>query len=157
MSVRIFLIAFAGVGLLVLPRAQDRILYNPSHSIPLGFYERIDGPAREGALVTVRARDVAADYACARNFCDRADRFIKRVAAMSGARVCAGLSYVSVAGVRVPRAKQDGAGRALPQWQGCRALADDEVFLLGDTADSFDGRYWGPTPSRLIEGVWRPL
>ena len=33
----------------------------------------------------------------------------------------------------------------------------DEVFLLGDTADSFDSRYWGPVRLTAIDGVWRPL
>ncbi|MGE0294633.1 MAG: S26 family signal peptidase [Hyphomonadaceae bacterium] len=37
---------------------------------------------------------------------------------------------------------------------GCRTLEADEVFLLGDTADSFDGRYWGPTRLQSISGVW---
>jgi type IV secretory pathway protease TraF len=36
-------------------------------------------------------------------------------------------------------------------------LAANEVLLLGDTADSFDGRYWGPVSVDLIEGVWRKL
>jgi type IV secretory pathway protease TraF len=54
------------------------------------------------------------------------------------------------------RAARDSAGRMLPTWSGCRTL-HGEVFLLGDTPDSFDGRYWGPTPLRLVEGVWRPV
>ena len=48
-------------------------------------------------------------------------------------------------------------GRALPSWSGCATLSGDQILLQGDTADSFDGRYWGPISRRLIEGVWRPL
>jgi type IV secretory pathway protease TraF len=45
----------------------------------------------------------------------------------------------------------------LPAWSGCVTLDRDHVLLLGDTPDSFDGRYWGPTPIERIEGVWRPM
>ncbi|MBY0565718.1 MAG: S26 family signal peptidase [Hyphomonadaceae bacterium] len=48
------------------------------------------------------------------------------------------------------------SGVTLPTWTGCRTLRD-EVFLLGDTPDSFDGRYWGPTSVELIEGAWRAI
>ena len=57
----------------------------------------------------------------------------------------------------VARLAWDTAGRVLPSWDGCRTLAADEVFLLGDTADSFDSRYWGPVRTTAIDGVWRPL
>jgi type IV secretory pathway protease TraF len=48
-------------------------------------------------------------------------------------------------------------GHERQTWVGCRRLLSGEVLLLGDTSDSFDGRYWGPTPVTLIEGVWRKL
>jgi type IV secretory pathway protease TraF len=69
--------------------------------------------------------------------------------------VCSDGRMLSVDGVPVA-AVQNRAGA--PQgWVGCRILASSEILLLGDTADSFDGRYWGPIPDNLIEGVWRPL
>lgn len=146
-------IAFMALGF----RANDVVLFNSSSSIPAGFYLRTDAPIGRGAFVTVRAQDVAADYSRRRDFVDDGDRFIKRVAAVAGDTVCADGERVSVTGARtVLRRARDAAGRALPTWSGCRLLRD-EVLLLGDTSDSFDGRYWGPTPERLIEGVWRPM
>ncbi len=141
--------SFAGV--------RDRVLYNPSESIPSGFYTRIDAAPVAGAIVTVRARDVAPDYARLRDYADDTDRFIKRVAAVAGDSVCADGDTVTVSSRLLEREAYDAQGRALPRWRGCRSLAADEVFLLGDTDDSFDGRYWGPIDARLIEGVWRPL
>ena len=135
----------------------DVIIYNPSPSIPRGFYARDSGAPVRGAIVSVRTVDVAARYARLRNFTDLNDRFIKRVAAMEGDTVCADADVVTVNGERrVRRAFQDSAGRTLPTWTGCRTLRD-EVFLLGDTPDSFDGRYWGPTSVELIEGAWRAI
>lgn len=135
----------------------DFIVYNASTSIPRGFYVRDDGAPLRGAIVTVRAADVAKDYARLRDFTDLDDRFIKRVAATDGDVVCAVGARVTINGDRtVDRAAFDSEGRRLPTWEGCRTLRG-EVFLLGDTPDSLDGRYWGPSPLSQIQSVWRPL
>jgi len=137
---------------------RDLVLYNHSPSIPMGLYLRGDGPIGVGSIVTVQARDIAPAMAAARGFDDEGDRFIKRVAAAEGDNICAEGETVSINGEAVARrAAIDSAGRALPSWSGCIVLAADQVFLLGDTADSFDGRYWGPVSRDRIEGVWRPL
>ncbi|KAF0182487.1 MAG: peptidase S26 conserved region [Alphaproteobacteria bacterium] len=156
----------AAIGLAVLAWAQvrqgDWLLYNHSPSIPQGFYHRADAsfrtPLARGALVTVRAVDVAFAYAKARHFTDPGDRFIKRVAAAAGDEVCAQGETVRVnRSLSLRRRHSDASGRTLPWWTGCRVLAGDELLLLGDTDDSFDGRYWGPTRRESIEGVWLPL
>lgn len=141
-----------------LPAAQDRLLYNHSPSVPVGFYVRIDAPPGPGAFVTVRASDVAPAMARARRFDGPRDRFLKRVAAQAGDRVCGeGAALVINRGQTLRRRSHDSQGAALPAWNGCRTLADNEYLLLGDTDDSFDGRYWGPVAGAQIEGVWRPL
>ena len=43
-------------------------------------------------------------------------------------------------------------GDALPAWDGCRRLGASEVLLLGDTSDSYDGRYFGLTSAQDIMG-----
>jgi type IV secretory pathway protease TraF len=40
----------------------------------------------------------------------------------------------------------------LPSWQGCTSLNEGQVFLLGDTAGSYDGRYFGVTGTREVVG-----
>jgi type IV secretory pathway protease TraF len=148
------LCAIAAIGFATVS-GRDRIVLNQSASIPSGFYLRTDGAVRMGSIVTVRARDVAPDQAHQRQFDDVTDRFIKRVAASAGAVVCGQGRTLSVDGL-VRAEAVDGASVTLG-WSGCRVLAVDEVLLLGDSADSFDGRYWGPTNVSLIEGVWRKL
>lgn len=126
--------------------------------MPTGWYVRSLDELARGALVTVRAQDVAADYAATRNFTDAGDRFIKRIAANDGDSVCAEGDAVRINGRTVAhRATHDSQGRALPHWSGCRALSADEVFLMGDTPDSFDSRYFGPVSIADIEGAWRKL
>jgi type IV secretory pathway protease TraF len=136
---------------------RDIVLYNPSQSLPAGFYLRLGQGPERGAIVTVRARDVAPDYAELRTFTDDGDRFLKRIAAAEGDVVCATGDQIIAAGRTLSRLSHDRYGSVLPHWEGCQRLGPGEVFLLGDTPDSFDGRYWGPTPIDQIEGVWRRL
>lgn len=139
-------------------RPQDVLLYNDSTSIPPGLYLRTQRPIERGSIVTVRATDVASTYAALRQFSDPDDRFIKRVAAHDGDIVCAQGVTLTINGAHVAtRFVQDSAGRSLPTWTGCQRLSPHQVLLLGDAADSFDGRYWGPISTELVEGVWRPL
>lgn len=139
-------------------RSRDLVVYNYSPSLPVGFYLRTDAVLARGAIVTLRAVAVAPDYASARHFADEGDRFIKRIAAMEGDVVCADNDAITINDRTVAhRAAVDAAGRVLPTWSGCRALTSDDVFVLGDTQDSFDGRYFGSVTKSDIEGVWRRL
>lgn len=144
---------------LLAPRpAHDLLLYNPSPSIPPGFYVRVEETPRRADIVTVHAADVAPAEALARDFTGHGDRFIKHVAAAEGDRVCAAERTVSINGrTAAVRVLTDSQGRPLPRWYGCVTLAGDQFLLLGDAAQSFDGRYWGPVRRSQIEGVWRRL
>jgi type IV secretory pathway protease TraF len=52
----------------------------------------------------------------------------------------------------------DSRGRPLPVWQGCRVIADGEVFLMNwQSADSLDGRYFGALPTSAVIGTAEPL
>lgn len=147
-----------GAAAMLAVEVPDRVLYNGSPSMPVGFYLRTSAPIAKGAIVTVRAVDVAPRYAAQRHFSGRRDRFLKHVAGVEGDVVCASGSQVTLNRASVAdRLAKDSAGRALPRWEGCVTLSGTDVFVLGETADSFDGRYWGPTPTAAVEGVWRRL
>ncbi|MDX2277855.1 MAG: S26 family signal peptidase [Hyphomonadaceae bacterium] len=137
--------------------SADVVLFNHSPSIPTGFYLRTASPIEVGEVVTVRARDVALVEATRRHYASDGDRFIKRVAAIAGQDVCSDGQTLQIDGAEAAHVFVP-IGREAPQgWVGCRRLASDEILLLGDSADSFDGRYWGPVSASLVEGVWRPL
>jgi len=152
------LLAIASV-VITVTHAQPIVIYNPSLSVPSGFYLRSGEAAlRRGAFVTVAAAEVVPEYAALRGYADASDYFLKRVAATEGQLVCAEDGMVSIDGTEIAtRAARDAEGRPLPTWRGCRRLGADELFLLGDTDDSFDGRYWGPVTMDMIEGVWAPM
>ena len=49
--------------------------------------------------------------------------------------------------------EHDRRGRTLPAWQGYRAIAQGEVFLVNwDEPQSLDSRYFGPIPLSAIIG-----
>ena len=84
---------------------------------------------------------------------------VKRVAALSGAKVCAFGRAITIEGRHVAdRLSFDRYGRSLPAWKGCRLLGADEVFLLmKEVPDSFDSRYFGPVPVAAVIGRLAPL
>lgn len=156
----LLLVSAAGIAaaFTMTPRLPDLVLYNHSPSMPVGLYLRNDAGLARGAIVTVRARDVAPALAEERGFNGPGDRFIKRVAAMAGDEVCAVNGRLRINGADLaafPVRKQPNTSPAA--WSGCRALTISEVLLLGDAPNSFDGRYWGPIDAHQIEGVWREL
>lgn len=150
-------VAVFALGCLALAssRGPALALVNESPSLPQGLYvRRVAGVPEAGAVVAVAQPPAVRRYLGALGM-PGSILLIKRVAAIGGERVCrAGFE------VRTPRRSVavhlvDRRGLALPQWRDCRRLAPDEVFLLGDTADSLDSRYFGPVRSAEILGVYR--
>ena len=140
-----------------LSRVPDIILYNDTASMPVGFYLRSNDQIALGTIVTVEVHEIAHAYALERgvgsNF-----RLLKRIAATEGNIVCADGAQITVDGeVRALRSARDSVGRTLPSWSGCRELSEGQYLVLGDSADSFDGRYFGIVTASNIEGVWRPI
>lgn len=148
-------LAVAALSFAVLNQ-QGLILYNPSSSLERGFYVRAETSAEQGAVVTIPVHAVNLDYVEAGHVRAAGDRFLKRIAAVSGDRVCSEAGRIMIDNVHVATAsRSDSKGAALPQWSGCVTLGDGEVFLLGDDEMSFDGRYWGVSSAANVEGTWR--
>jgi conjugative transfer signal peptidase TraF len=84
---------------------------------------------------------------------------LKRVLALPGQTVCRIGLTVTVDGVDVGQAhERDRRGRPLPAWHGCRAIADGDIFVMNwQSADSLDGRYFGPIPASSVIGRAVPL
>lgn len=156
---KVFLLAvmLTGIGFAVL-RPQERVLYNPSDSLPRGFYVQDRSELAVGSIVAIRAADAAPAYAATRNFTGPRHRFLKRIAAMDGDTVCAAGAMIRINDMPVTeRTGADPSGAPLPSWSGCVTLEGGDVFLLGDHPGSFDGRYWGISKRADLTGPWRPL
>lgn len=152
-------VAVAGLAYTALARLPVKLTYNATQSAAVGFYA-VEPPGRIAVGDQVLSRlpaDVAA-LADARRYVPATTPVLKTVAATAGAVVCRTGARVIVDAHPVALARSaDRAGRPLPMWAGCRRLGPGEVLLLGRPADSFDGRYFGPTPAALVVGRARSL
>ena len=147
------LVAGCLIELLATPRPL--LVWNVTHSAPIGLYRRVFAGVESGAWVFVHAPRAAADLAAARGYLPRSVPMVKRVAASSGDYVCRAGQAVSINGRTVARALwQDSWGRALPVWTGCIDLKPDQIFLITSPPTSFDSRYFGPVPvANVIERI----
>jgi conjugative transfer signal peptidase TraF len=152
--------AALSVGVFSFLPVAPKLIWNASASVPLGLYS-IE-PARHlevTDLVAVETPEPLASLMAERRYLPRGVPLMKRVAALPRQRVCRDGSHITVDGIDMGEAlSRDHAGRDLPAWQGCRRIADDEVFLMNWTApDSMDGRYFGPLATTSIIGRAIPL
>lgn len=150
----------AGIGLaagaLVAADRPPLALVNESPSLPRGLYLRSGAEVERGSIVAIAQPERVRHY-LARLSMPSEVLLIKRVAAVGGDPVCSDGRTVSTPERRVQLVGRDGEGINLPAWNQCRALADGELFLLGDTAGSFDSRYFGPVRRGEIKGVYREV
>ncbi|HEM6677851.1 S26 family signal peptidase [Klebsiella pneumoniae] len=166
---RIGLAGFAAVGLAALAWAAfvqplPRLIYNPSDSVPVGWYhvQPLDHRAASlpvGSIVLTRLPANAAALAAQRGYLPAHVPLLKRVGAVAPQHVCIVAGQVRIDGV--PSAAvlpADRLGRPLPSWPQCRRLAPGELLLLSVTNPaSFDSRYFGPVSASSVIGVAHPV
>ena len=149
-----------GVAIASCVALPVRLLWNASASTPIGFYDLapVHG-LTVGDLVAVMPEKLLADFMVGRGYIGRGVPLLKHIAALPGQQVCRAGNAVTVDGVLFGDAlDHDKHGRPLPVWQGCRRIANDDIFLMNPSVpDSLDGRYFGPLPARDIIGKATPL
>jgi type IV secretory pathway protease TraF len=134
MNARTFILGLtlAAAALTVAPAAIDRrpmFIWNASASAPIGLYRVLpEDRLAIPDLVVVMPPAPLAALLADRGYLPRGVPLLKR------------------------------SGRPLPVWQGCRMIADGEVFLMNWlSADSLDGRYFGSLPAASIVGRAVPI
>jgi conjugative transfer signal peptidase TraF len=152
--------AAAVIETMLGPKPAPRFVWNVSESVPTGLYQV--QPTRHlivTMLVVAYPPDPLASFLADRGYLPRGVPLIKRVLALPGQTVCRTGPTIVVDGIEMGVARErDHRGRALPVWEGCHALASDEVFLMNwDEPASLDGRYFGPIPLHAIIGRAVPL
>ncbi|MEA1651268.1 S26 family signal peptidase [Nitrospirillum sp. BR 11164] len=137
-----------------------KFIWNASASTPIGLYSIAPADHFEVTdLVAVRAPEPLAAFMVERGYIGRGVPLMKRVAGVAGQEVCRHDHAITVDGVPMGDAlDRDHLGRSLPVWQGCRRIAERELFLMNwSVRDSLDGRYFGPLPTSDVIGRATPL
>ena len=85
------------------------------------------------------------------------DKVIKIVAGLPGDTISFNENELFVNGERFYKAKSmqvnlKTLGHTIDDYQTKYTLKDNEYFMVGETPDSFDSRYWGPISQSQIEG-----
>jgi conjugative transfer signal peptidase TraF len=143
-----------------LAKQKPRLIWNASESVPVGLYTI--APVRKllvTNLVVVIPPEPLAVFLADGGYLPLGIPLIKPILALSGQSICRRKLRVSVDGIEVGVAlDHDGRGRALPVWEGCRVIKQDEVFLMNRRKPaSLDGRYFGPISLSAIVGRAEPL
>jgi conjugative transfer signal peptidase TraF len=136
------------------------LIWNASASVPIGlYYVQPEDRLEVTDLVVVTPPTPVAQFLDERGYLPRGVPLLKQVLALPGQTVCRIRLAIMIDGVVMSFAReQDHRGRPLPAWQGCRCIAEGEVFLMNwQSADSLDGRYFGPLPVASILGRAVPL
>jgi conjugative transfer signal peptidase TraF len=165
MNMRILILVpmLGSVLLIGVPAAIDWspvLIWNASASVPIGlYYVKPEERLEVTDLVVVTPPDSIATFLAKRGYLPLGVPLLKHVLALPGQTVCRNHLAVMIDGVVMPFARErDHLGRPLPDWQGCRLIAEGEVFLMNwQSTDSLDGRYFGPLPAASILGRAVPL
>ena len=156
------LIALGVVSLMAPAFLQPHrmLLWNASASVPVGIYLIETTNTRYvSELVAVLPPEPLAAFLVAGNYLPRGVPMLKHVVALPGQTVCREGLVITIDKVAVGIARErDRRGRSLPGWQGCLVISQDALFLMNSqSADSLDGRYFGPLPRSAVTGRAHPV
>lgn len=125
---------------------KPKLLYNPSASAPIGWYQLEQSSTLQlGDQVAAYAPDWARKLADDRRYLPYVYPMIKTIVANGGTEVCASNGLISVPNYPdIQTLSQDSLGRDMPQLSGCSTLKPDEYFLISPNQKfGFDSRYFG--------------
>ena len=159
----VIIIAACGAATLALWPVENTspwYIWNASESVPIGLYRLQETTQLDVTeLVAVRPPEPLASFLDFNGYLPSGLPMLKRVLALPGQTVCRTGFTIAVDSIEMGQARErDGRGRPLPVWQGCRVIGADEIFVMNwQSADSFDGRYFGPIPASAVIGQAIPV
>lgn len=135
-------------------------IWNASDSVPVGLYRLQQvGKLSVADILAIQPREPLATFLASGGYLPRGVPLLKRVLALPGQTVCRNAHTITVDEIAMGEARDhDSRGRSLPVWEGCRVVAEDELFLMNSqSANSFDGRYSGVTPRAAVIARAQPV
>jgi conjugative transfer signal peptidase TraF len=159
-AVMVTYFATMAIGLSAFVHPAPKLIWNASASVPIGLYRvRPAGDLHVTELVVVQAPEKLANFLAERGYLPKSVPLLKRILALHGQTVCRTGRTITVDATAMGEAlDHDRRSRPLPVWQGCRVIAEGQVFLMNwQSEDSLDGRYFGPLPATTIVGEAAPV
>lgn len=164
---KVLMFVFAGL-FAVFFFVKDRIVINPTASMPIGIYWRYDKPVLERGDIVLACLP---DSQEARLFIERGylygvscprgrGKILKKIRGVPGDEVLIGRLGVSINGKRIANSlpqSEDRIGRKMPIYDLQRTLKGDEFILMGEHPLSLDSRYLGPIRKDQILFPVKPL
>ncbi len=153
-------LAATGVVAAAVIPMPTKLIWNATASAPIGFYTvEAAGAIEVPKLVAVLPPEQLAHFMISRGYVGRGVPLLKRVLGLPGQKVCRTGRTITVDAIEMGEAlESDRMGRDLPVWQGCRVIADGQLFLMNwEIRDSLDGRYFGALPASAVIGRAVPL
>lgn len=160
---RTLMIAVGAVAVLagtIVAKPPPIYIWNSSASVPVGLYRvRSAGSHYVTALLAIQPPEPLATYLDRNGYLPTGFPMLKRALALPGQKVCRNSLTIDVDGVEVGQAQErDRRGRPLPAWNGCRVIADGDIFVMNwQSTDSLDSRYFGPLPASAVIGRAVPV
>lgn len=147
--------------LLVLWLSGPRVAINTSESLPIGIYFITQTSGKEvgkGDLVLFYDEEIN-NKAAERKYIRAGQMIGKRVAAVGGEKIRVGPKQTMVLGRKVSgnAPLSDSYGRTMQRFLYDGVVPDGSVFLLGDTDNSYDSRYYGFVEISKIRGTLTPI
>jgi conjugative transfer signal peptidase TraF len=141
-------------------KPTPRFVWNASESVAIGLYhvQPLHRPIVSDLVVALPPEPLATILVQG-GYLPRHVPLLKHILALSGQTVCRNDLLITVNGIVMGAAREhDRRGRQLPVWQGCRLVAEGEIFLMNrEEPASLDGRYFGPISAAAIVGRAKPL
>ncbi|MET3645424.1 S26 family signal peptidase [Phyllobacterium ifriqiyense] len=153
-------LAAAGAAAASVIPTPTKLIWNATASAAVGLYTIEPADAIEvPELIAVLPPEPFASFMVERGYVDRGVPLLKHVFGLPGQRVCRTGRTITVDAIEMGDAlERDRMGRVLPAWQGCRVIAEGQIFLMnGQVRDSLDGRYFGTLPASAVIGRAVPL
>ena len=156
----IIVATLGSVALVASGKSTPSYIWNATDSVPIGLYRlQPIGRLSVTELVAIRPPEPLETFLDLNGYLPVGIPMLKRILALSGQTVCRTGLTITVDNIEMGQSRErDGRGRPLPVWQGCHLLSGDEIFVMNwQSADSFDGRYFGPIPASAVIGQALPV
>jgi conjugative transfer signal peptidase TraF len=139
--------------------------FNATPSVPMGIYWYSPGPVKRGEFVQACLPAKLAKYAKAKRFITEGvcpyntEPIVKVLAAIPGDLLVIRRGGLSINGIPWPMSAQrqkDSSGHKVDflMKPGTYHVAKGYVLLMGLNPRSWDGRYFGFTPTSAVSGRW---